>query len=151
MLTSLRLPALACAALLCMPPMATAGQSGPKSCRAATLCGTPSLRLGGNIGLRLGKSRVSIGFGQRRAMSCCSTQPGYYRAVSEKIWVQGAPIQTWVPARYEWRKGRYGSVVQVLVQQGYFRTDYGPGHYATRNKKVWVPTRTVCGQGRHRH
>ena len=99
MLTSLRLPTLACAALLCMSPLASAGQKGSKSCRAVTRCGTPSLRLGSNIGLRLGKTRVSIGFGQRRAMSCCSTQPGHYRTVSEKIWVQGAPIQTWVPAR----------------------------------------------------
>jgi hypothetical protein len=107
--------------------------------------------LGGNIGLRLGKTRVSIGFGQRRAMSCCSTRPGYYRNVSERIWVQGAPIQTWVPARYEWRQDGCGSVVQVLVQQGYYRSDFGAGHYETRTNRVWVAAQTVCGRGVHRH
>ena len=151
MLKSLRLPAFACAALLCISPLASAGRTGSKSCGAVTRCGTPSLRLGGNIGLRLGKTRVSIGFGQRRSVSCCRTQPGHYRTVSENIWVQGAPIQTWVPARYEWRQDGCGSVAQVLVQQGYFRTDYGPGHYETHTRRIWVPAQTVCGQGRHRH
>jgi hypothetical protein len=107
--------------------------------------------MGGNIGLRLGKARVSIGFGQRRTMTCCKTRPGYYRTTFDKVWVQSAPIQTWIPARYEWRQDSCGSVVQVLVQQGYFRSDYSPGHYETRSKRVWVPARTVCGRGMHAH
>lgn len=151
MLTSLRLSAMTCAALLCLSPLASAGHSGSKSCRAAPLCATPTLRSGANIGLRLGKTRVSIGFGQRRAMNCCRTQPGHYRTVSEKIWIQGVPLQTWVPARYEWRQDGCGSVVQVLVQQGYYRSDYGAGHYETRTKRVWVPARTICGRAIHRH
>ena len=150
-MTTLRLSTLTCAALLCMSPMASAGRTDSKFCRVETPCSTPSLRLGGNIGIRLGKARVSIGFGQRRAMSCCSTRQGYYRTMSEKIWVQGAPVQTWVPARYEWRQDGCGSVVQVLVQQGYYRSSYSTGRYETRIKRVWVPARTVCGRGVHAH
>jgi hypothetical protein len=107
------------------------------------------LRLGGNIGLRLGRTHVSIGFGQRRALNCCRKQAGYYRTVSERIWIQGAPIQTWVPDRYEWRQDGFGSVVQVLVQRGYFRSDYGCGRYETRTKRIWVSARTTCSRGIH--
>lgn len=149
MLTTLRLTTLACTALLCMSPPASAGHTDSKFLRAVGRCGTPSIRLGGNIGLRLGKTRVSIGFGQRRAMSCCSTQSGHYRTVSENIWIQGAPIQTWVPDRYEWRQDGCGSVVQVLAQRGYFRSDYGCGRYETRTKRIWVSARTTCSRGIH--
>lgn len=151
MLATLRMSTLLGTALLCMSPFAAAGRSGYNPGRTVTRHSTPSLRLGGGIGLRLGKARVSIGFGVRQDLRCCSTRPGHYRTVSERIWVQGPLMRTWVPARYEWRQGSYGALVQVLVQAGYHQSDFGPGHYETCSRRVWVPARTICSRRIHIH
>ena len=63
MLATLRMSTLLGTALLCMSPFAAAGRSGYNPGRTVTRHCTPSLRLGGGIGLRPGKARVSIGFG----------------------------------------------------------------------------------------
>ncbi|GEM_PF-1791915 len=151
MFASIRNATLLSTALLCMAPNSSA--RGPKAIQSRVVTQYPrrSVGPGLDIGLRLGKARVQIGFGSRKAVRCCSHQAGYYRTVSERVWVQGAPIQVWVPARYEWRPDSCGSVIQVLVQAGYYRTEFGPGHYAMRSRRIWMPARTVCSRGIHIH
>lgn len=64
--------------------------------------------------------------------------PGHYETRCERVWVEGAREQVWVPARYEWRHDSCGRAYQVCVSPGYWRTVCAPGHYEARQVRVWV-------------
>ena len=81
--------------------------------------------------------------------TCCTTRPGYYKVVAEKVWVPGCSERVWVPARYETRYTICGQAYQHLVSHGHYRYVQTPGRYETVSRQVWVPASTVCTMGGH--
>jgi hypothetical protein len=70
--------------------------------------------------------------------------PGRYELQCERFWVPGETQRVWVPPvhrdRYEYGcAGGARRRMSVLVSPGYWQTVTSPGHYATRNVRVWVP------------
>jgi hypothetical protein len=65
--------------------------------------------------------------------------PGRYETRCERVWVEGRSRQVWAPARYEWRWDGCGRMYRVCVSAGRWTTVVDPGHYESRDVRVWVP------------
>ncbi|MAG59001.1 MAG: hypothetical protein CMJ83_22160 [Planctomycetes bacterium] len=79
--------------------------------------------------------------------SCVRQTPGFYRTVSERVWVAGCARQQWVQPVYRTVCDPCGSHRRVLVRAGFYQTVQGAGHWDVVNRRVWVPGQTqyVCG------
>jgi hypothetical protein len=63
--------------------------------------------------------------------------PGHYEFVPEPVWVDGCSQRIWCAPRYEWRQVGHGHVQKVIIEPGCWKTSFAPGHYETREVRVW--------------
>lgn len=74
--------------------------------------------------------------------------PGRYESRCEQIFVPGWNERVWVEPVFEFRLGSCGKRLRVEVCAGHWKTVHHPGHYETREFRVWVPghyeVRTRC-------
>jgi hypothetical protein len=104
----------------------------------------------GELGVRIG----TPGFPrtqERHRTHCITPARGYWKTVTEQVWVEGRVRQEWVSASYETVYDSCGNRHQVLVRQGHYRTVREPGCYETRSRRVWVPARRSITRGRRSH
>lgn len=85
----------------------------------------------------------SIGFSLPGSRERCSKPyrvwiPGRYEIREERVWVEGSCERVWVPAQYESRKDYRGCAYRVVVRPGHWETIRHPGHFETREVRVWV-------------
>lgn len=67
--------------------------------------------------------------------------PGRWTVQSRRVWVPGRSEQVWQPPVFETRFASCGRSFQIQVSGGYYRTIQNPGHWVTRNEKVWQAPR----------
>ena len=70
---------------------------------------------------------------------CCAPVwvPAHFETVVENVWVDGCPRRVWCAPRYEWRQVGCCHKQKVLVEPGCWKTSFAPGHYDTREVRVW--------------
>ena len=103
----------------------------------------------GHLGVRIGTPgfpRRSV----RRSSRCITPSRGYWKTISEQVWVQGRSHQEYVPAVYETFYDSHGNAHRVLVCEASYRTVQEPGHYETRSRRIWVPARRSITRSRRR-
>ncbi len=100
-----------------------------------------------NLGVTLGSARYPRPRARRRT-SRITPSRGYWKTITEQVWVPGQRRQEWVPAAYETIYDSYGNAHKVLVREGCYRTVQDPGHYEARSRRVWVPARRRITPGR---
>jgi hypothetical protein len=64
---------------------------------------------------------------------------GHYEIVRERVWVPGCVTKVWVEPAYEWRRDVCGRTYSSCVATGHYEMVKQPGHYESRDVKVWVP------------
>ena len=67
--------------------------------------------------------------------------PGRYETILEKIWIPGCSEKVWVAPAYGWRRDAWGRLRRVCVSGGHYEVMRRPGHYETREVRVWVDGR----------
>ncbi len=104
-----------------------------------------------NLGITIGSPGHPRARNRTRAPQrsrCITPARGYWKTVTEQVWVEGRTRREWVPACYETIYDSRGGAHRVLVQEGHYRTVRDPGHYETRSRRVWVPARRTITPGR---
>ncbi len=99
----------------------------------------------GGLDVRIGSSRYPR---TRRRTSRITPSRGYWKTITEQVWVPGCSHREWVPACYETVYDSRGNAHRVLVQEGHYRTVQDPGHYEARTRRMWVPARRRITPGR---
>lgn len=99
----------------------------------------------GSLDVRIGRPRYPS---TRRRAPRITPSRGYWKTITERVWVPGCSHQEWVPASYETIYDSRGSAHKVLVQEGHYRTVQDPGHYEARTRRIWVPARRRITPGR---
>ena len=104
--------------------------------------------LGGLIGLtfpapaqvhvqaHLGK-HVAVGLQLGPHVETCAPT-GYWREVTERVWVEGPCRQVYHAPVYGWRRDHCGHRHWTIVRAGWTETIRSPGHYEYRTRRVWV-------------
>jgi hypothetical protein len=85
--------------------------------------------------------RCGSGFGLGFTVPLCQRcwVPGYYEIRYADVWVPGPSRQVWVEPVYDTCRDPCGNTTRVIVRAGYYQWVQDPGHYETREIRVWVP------------
>jgi hypothetical protein len=98
-------------------------------------------RIEGSLGRHI---QVGLQLGARcapRDRSDCDdrhSRRGRWEMVCEQVWVEGYWHEEHVPARYGWICDPCGHRHWGIVEPEHCHRVYVPGHYETRQRRVWV-------------
>src|SRR5262245_56168076 len=75
---------------------------------------------------------------------------GYWKEITERVWVDGACRTICHPPVWGWTCDPCGRRVWGIVRAGWTETIHEPGHYELRTRRVWVPYHQHHDGGYHR-
>ncbi len=76
-------------------------------------------------------------FGKRRFWGR-QQSTGYFRVVSERVWVPGPRRRVFVPARYGYRLDWCGRRVRYCIAPAHYEIVQDPGCWQIQRRRVWV-------------
>ena len=97
--------------------------------------------------LRVGSSRISVGFGQRYRKHG-QAPSGYWKNVNQRVWIPGHARQVWAPDRFGWVYDSHGRKSWSLVERGHYYRVQDSGRYEWQLKRIWVSYKTHSRRGR---
>ncbi len=66
---------------------------------------------------------------------------GHYESRPTQVFIPGFGENVWIDAIYRNGFDHWGRPTRFLVQAGHWEFIQHPGHYETRNQRVWIPGR----------